>query len=129
MGWQGFESFAATVAAEKKPKETHFHKHGHPKKTWVVHEPKDIDCYFDDQEDNPKYDRGHSVQRKCFLQVSPVSIVILQNGCDHCDERDAHDPCDIDLEADAKAREVFFGNELLETEEKNALDLRLAHNF
>ena len=69
------------------------------------------------------------MQRKCFLQVSPVSIVILQNGCDHCDERDAHDPCDIDLEADAKAREVFFCDELLETEEKDALDLRLTHNF
>ena len=51
MGWQGFESFAATVTGEKKPTEAHFHKHGYPEKTWVVHEPKDIDCYFNDQEE------------------------------------------------------------------------------
>ena len=66
MGWQGFESFAATVTGEKKPTEAHFHKHGYPEKTWVVHEPKDIHCDLDDQEDNPKDDQGQCVQRKCF---------------------------------------------------------------
>ena len=133
MGRQGFESFAATTAAEEKPTEAHFHKHWHPKKARVVHESKDIDCDFDDQKNNPKGDQGHSVHRKCFPQVSPVSVVILMYGGNHCDERDTHDTRDINLEAETKAGKILFCDEPLEAEEKDALDdhlaKSLAHNF
>ena len=70
---------------------------------------------------------------KRFPQVFSVSVVILQNGGHHCDKRDAHDTHDIDLEAEAKSREVVFFDEPLETKKKNALYHQfakcLAHNF
>ena len=70
---------------------------------------------------------------KCFPQVSPVSVVILQYRGNHCDKRDTHDTHDINLKAEAKAGEVLFCDEPLEAEEEDALDDHLtkclAHNF
>ena len=123
----------AAAAAEKSPKKEHFQKHWHPKESWVVHEPKDIDCNFDDEKEDPKDDQAQCVQRKRFAKVFPVPVVILQNGGDHCDKRDAHDASNINLEAEAKARKVLFGDEPLEAEEKYALYHQLpkglANNF
>ena len=130
MSRQGIEKVAL---AEKERNEAHFNKHWHPEQSWVVHEPKDVHSYFQDEENYPNNDKGSCVQGERLTQIISVSVVILQNGANHCEKGDTHDTGDIDLEAETKACEIVFCDKPLETEKQNALYHQLAkcfaHNF